>query len=169
MEAITQLFKLDVVSIIIGIFIILSAIISMITIVSKFMEYIGKPIKWVKGKDKDHELLLCTNERLDALQKQREEDVEQSIKHDKAISDDLKSLTDMFIDKQIEDWRWEIINFSTKVAEGKPCNKDGYVHCLKIYERYEKFITDHGMENGEVDISAQIVKESYKEKLKNGF
>ena len=45
-----ELFKLDISSVIIGIFYLLSAIIAMTTIIGKFSELIGKPARWLKKK-----------------------------------------------------------------------------------------------------------------------
>lgn len=84
------------------------------------------------------------------------------------ISEGLSKLTDMFVDKQINDYRWEIINFATAISEKKPCTKEGFKHCFATYERYEKILEAHGLENGEVEISMEIINEAYKEKMKNG-
>ena len=75
----------------------------------------------------------------------------------------------MFIDKSVDDMRWEIINFAAKISEGKPCSKESYKHCLYIYEKYERMIEENNLTNGEVELSMEIVNQSYKEKLKNGF
>lgn len=81
----------------------------------------------------------------------------------------IENLTSLFVDKEIDDYRWEIINFATKVSEGRPCNKDSFKHCLRTYEKYEALLDKYGLENGEVEISMEIINEAYKEKLKNGF
>ena len=169
MDAIKDLLELDFTALIMGIFILMSGIIAGYTIVGKFSQIIGKPVKWVKNKENDHVLLQQTVKNLSALQVKHEEDVKASIKHDEIIRNDLKNLTNMFIDKEINDYRWEIINFSTKVAEGKPCNKDSYRHCFATYEKYEKLLEENNLENGEVEISMDIINESYKQKLKEGF
>lgn len=169
MEIITELFKLDFSSLIIGLFVILSSIIAIYEIIGKFSKIIGKPVKWVHNKENDHELLLQTVERVETLQKEQNESVKQSIRHDEMIRNDLKKLTEIFVDKQINDYRWEIINFSNKVANNEHCNKDSYKHCLATYEKYEKLLDENDMENGEVEISIEIVNESYKDKLRKGF
>lgn len=169
MDAIKDLLELDFTALIMCIFILMSGIIAGFTIIGKFSQIIGKPVKWVRDKEKDHTLLQQTVENLSALQIRHEEDVKASIQHDEIIRNDLKNLTDMFIDKEINDYRWEIINFSTKVAEGKPCNKDSYRHCFSTYEKYENLLDENGLENGEVEISMDIINESYKQKLKEGF
>ena len=81
----------------------------------------------------------------------------------------IETLTSLFVDKEIDDYRWEIINFATKVSEGRPCNKDSFKHCLRTYEKYEALLEKYGLENGEVEISMEVVNEAYKEKLMNGF
>ena len=81
----------------------------------------------------------------------------------------IETLTSLFVDKEIDDYRWEIINFATKVSEGRPCNKDSFKHCLRTYEKYEALLEKYGLENGEVEISMQVVNEAYKIKLLEGF
>ena len=85
------------------------------------------------------------------------------------IGKSLEHLTEMFVEKEINDYRWEIINFASNVAAKKPCTKDAYVHCFKTYEKYEKVLEENNMENGEVEISMEVVNESYKKKLIEGF
>lgn len=166
---IAELFKQDFPSFITGCFVVLSAVIAMYTIIGKFSKIIGKPVKWVRQKENDHTLLLHTVERVEKLQEEQNESVKQSIRHDEMIRNDLKKLTDIFVDKQVNDYRWEIINFSNKVANNEHCNKDSYKHCLSTYEKYEKLLEENDLENGEVEISMEIINESYKDKLKNGF
>lgn len=85
---------MDVPSIVIGLFMIMAAIIAMVEIIGKFSNIIGKPVKWVQKKNEDHELLMRTAKGLDELNKRHDESVEQSIRHDKIIRDDLTSVSD---------------------------------------------------------------------------
>lgn len=169
MEVITELFKQDIPSLIISCFIIISAIIAIYELIGKFSKIIGKPVRWVREKECDHNLIIQTTERLNELQKQHEESVKQSIKHDKVIRNDLEKLTKMFVDKEINDMRWEIINVADKISNGKNISKECYVHCIHTYENYEKIIAERELTNGEVEISMQIINDSYKQKLKEGF
>lgn len=169
MDLITELYKQDIPSLIFGIFIVISAIITIYEIIGKFSKIIGKPVKWVREKEKDHALLLQTIKRVDILQEEHDVSVKQSIHHDEMIRSDLKNLTEILVEKQINDYRWEIINFSNRVANGETCNKDSYRHCFATYEKYERLLEENEMENGEVEISMEIINESYKQKLKQGF
>ena len=85
------------------------------------------------------------------------------------ISNALNKLTTMFIDKEISDYRWEIINFATAISENKPCTKEAFRHCFATYEKYEKILEENGLENGEVTVSMEIVSEAYKRKMLEGF
>ena len=169
MDRIQELQNIDFIGWIITAFMILSIIVAGYKIISEFLAIIDKPIGSMKQRKEDHKLLTETAKGLKELKETHTNDNKKSVAEDNKISDDLKKLTEMFIDKQIDDYRWEIINFSTKVAEGKPCNKDSFKHCLKTYEKYEKLLKEHGLENGEVDISMEIVNEAYKQNLLEGF
>lgn len=89
MEAIEQLSKLDIAGWVITSFFILSAIISAVKIIEEFSIIIGKPVKWIKTKNRDHELLVASVQELSELKDKQLEDTKQSIIHDKRIKDDL--------------------------------------------------------------------------------
>ena len=95
--------------------------------------------------------------------------MKKSDQDDAQMRADIKKLTRMFIDKEIDDMRWEINNFATRVSEGRPCNKDSYKHCIHIYEKYEKLLEENDLENGEIQVSMQIIYDDYKRKLREGF
>jgi hypothetical protein len=94
MEEIKALFQLDFVSIIISIVIIMSAVVSIATLIGKFSVIIGKPVRWIKKKNKDHELLIHTVKNVEILQEKQDEAVKQSIRHDEMIKDDINKLTE---------------------------------------------------------------------------
>lgn len=169
MEMIDKLFNQNISSFIISCFVILSAIIAMYEIIGKFSKIIGKPVKWVSEKEKDHELLLQTAKGLDELHKQHEESVKQSIRHDEVIRNDLQNLTKMFVDKQIDDMRYEILDFASALSSGRMFSKEQFDHVISIDEKYQKILKENKLENGQVTASMEVIKDIYKEKLKNGF
>lgn len=103
------------------------------------------------------------------IQKELKDSIQNLIDGQQSRDEKISNLTDMFVDKEINDYRWEIINFATNVSEGKPCNKDSFKHCIRTYEKYEDLLEKYGLENGEVEISMQVVNEAYKKKLLEGF
>lgn len=141
----------------------------MVSIFEWVIDKLGLETKWMKNRRMEHDLLTKTSQNLLILQEQHEKDVERSDRRDEEISNDIKKLTQMFVDKEIDDMRWEINNFANKVADGRRCNKDSYQHCLKTYQKYEEILHENGLENGEVEISMEFINESYKQKLKEGF
>ncbi len=169
MEVITELFKQSLTSFFITCFFILSAIIAIYDIIGKFSKIIGRPVKWVREKEKDHNLLIRTSESLEELKRQHDESVEQSIRHDAMIKNDLKRLTNMFLEKQIDDMRYEILNFASALTSGRDYNKEQFDHVLQIHEKYEQILKDNDMSNGQVLMSMEVINEIYKEKLKKGF
>lgn len=169
MNDIAELQKIDFLSWLITGFLILSAINASVAMIGKFSETIGKPVKWVRKKQEDQYLLMKTSQSLDELWKQRRIDVEESIKHDESLRSGLKKLTDMFIDKSIDDMRYEILDFASSLSSGRAYSKEQYDHVLNIYEKYEKVLEENHLSNGKVNTSMEVIRELYKEKLKNGF
>lgn len=166
MNDIKELLQIDFVAFFVTIFIIISAIVSIVGLVGKFCNIIGKPLKWFNKQNQDHELLIATANMLNELQKHHEEDVQQSIRHDEMIREDLKKLTDIFIDKEIDDLRWEIINVADKISDGKTVSKECYKHCFRTYDKYEKIIEKYHLTNNEVSASIDIIRKSY---VDNGY
>lgn len=169
MDELLELTKIDFSSLFISISIVL---IGMKTIVSLFewiIERLGLETKWMRKKREDHELLIRTSENLIELQEQHKKDVEYSDKQDEKLQDDIKKITDIIIDKQISDYRWEILNMSSNLSNGKKYNRETFDHILTIYQKYEKILEENNMTNGLIDESIKYINEMYHEKLINGF
>lgn len=169
MDTIIELTKIDFPSVFVSVFLILTGIKAMVSIFEWVTTKLGFETKWMKKRREEQEQIFINTKMIQELSEKQQKDTMESIQQDRIINDKLKHLTDMFIDKEIDDMRWEINNFATKVSEGKPCNKDSYKHCIQIYEKYEKLLKENRLENGEVEISMEIIHDSYKQKLKEGF
>lgn len=168
-EALQELSKVDLFSFLIILFMIISVFVTAATLIGKTSEIIGKPVKWVKRRSEDHELLIETSKGLNELQKKQEEDTKQSIRHDKMIKDDLEKLTLLIQDKNINDWRYEILDMASAIGSGRKYSKEQYDHVIDIHGRYEDLLKTLGRTNGQVDASMEVIMDTYKEKLKNGF
>ena len=169
MDAIIELTTLNFSSIFISVFVILIGLKAIVSLLEWFIEKLGLETKWMKRKREDHELLIKTSQNLSELQKHHNDDMYESDRHDEEMRKDIKNLTELFVEKQINDYRWEIINLADKISSGKIVSKECYKHAISTYERYEKIIEERGLTNGEVEISIQIINDSYKQKLKEGF
>lgn len=164
-----ELTKIDYVSVFPAVLALLAGSKAILSLFEWLFHRLGLETKWMRQRREEHELLIQTSQNLTALQKQHVHDMEKSDRRDEEISADIKKLTRMFVDKEIDDMRWEINNFATKVSEGKPCNKDSFKHCIHIYEKYEHILAENGFENGEVEISMELINDAYVRKMKEGF
>ncbi len=169
MDAIKELLHINFSYVFLSVLVILAGIKAIASVFEWTVGKLGLETKWMQRRREEHALLIQTSQNLTALQEKHENDAARSDRRDEEISADIKKLTQMFLDKEIDDMRWEINNFATKVSEGKPCNRDSFKHCIHIYEKYEKILEENGMENGEVEISMELINDVYKQKLKTGF
>ncbi len=151
MDIFTNLSHIDFSLFLLSAFIIISSIIFACEIIEKFSKLIGRPVKWVQNNEKDHLLLTENTRELNELK------------------GDVKKLTDMFIDKQIDDMRYEILHFASALSGGGEFSKEPFDHILKTYQKYEKILEENHMSNGQVQMSMEVINDIYKEKLKNGF
>lgn len=169
MNEVMELTRINFPYALIAVLTILFAVKAIASLFEWLIDRLGLETKWMRKRREEQELLLQTSQSLSALQEKQKHDMEKSDRRDEEISSDIKKLTRMFVDKEIDDMRWEINNFATKVSEGKPCNKDSFQHCIHIYEKYEKILEENGLENGEVNLSMELISDTYRQKLKNGF
>ena len=166
MDAIQNLIKIDYPSVFISIFVILIGVKAIVSIFEWICKKLGLETKWMRQKREEHELLLKTAENVAELQEKHKEDNNACLKHDDEIRTDLKKLTKMFISKEIEDIRWEILDFTSALSDGRKYNKEAFNHIFKLYDKYEKILKENNMENGLVEESMKFIREIYNEKLK---
>lgn len=151
MGDIQNFFGIDFKTFISTCFVVMAGIISMYVIIGKFSEMIGKPVKWVRQRKEDHELLVKTVQNLDTLQKKEIEDTKQSIKHDEAIRKNLAKLSETVdrIDVTLSDMKekdniTEVKKLKEKLVGyyNKYKNSDGWTSVEKdvfwdLFEEYE--------------------------------
>lgn len=84
------------------------------------------------------------------------------------VTQALKDCTKMTEEMFVQSSRDRIIDFATKVADkSSVVSREEFNRIFKVYDKYEKFLADHELTNGEVDIAHQIIQESYEQHMKN--
>ena len=181
-KLIEQVFQIDFVVFFTCLIVLASALVAIVKLIEQVSIIIKKPVSWVKKKNKDHEMLLKAIESISNLKIEHENDIktmtenqmryrEQSLriqdKFNEAIDKIDNKLDVMWkenIEKEINDMRWEIINTADKISNGRSIGKETYRHALRTYDKYEKIIEENNLTNSEVDLSIEIIRESYKDK-----
>lgn len=165
MDAIKELTQINYGTLIIAICTILLSFKFMWTLFDWFIKLLGLETRSMRQKREEHELLIVTVQNLKELQKKQEEDVKQSIQHDKRIKDDIKNLSNMFVDLEIQDIRWNILNFCSDLSNGKNFSNEYYDYVFKLYDKYEKMLRDNGLTNGLIEQSISYIQEKYHDSL----
>ncbi len=168
MNELKALLELDFTAFILAVFVIMSGVIAVHTIIGKFSEVIGKPVKWVKQRQVDHDLLEKNKKDIKDLKDKHEADTKKYEASHQELIDDVKNLTSLFVEKEIDDMRWEILNFCSALSNGRRYNRESYAHVFSIYEKYERILKENKMENGLVEESMAFIRERYQEALKSG-
>ena len=150
MGDVKALFEIDFVSFLISLFIIISAIVTIATLITKFTQVIGKPLGWIKKPDKNKEEIDKMKKRLDHLESA------------------VDTANEMLLDMHIDDYRWKILDFASGLSRGHKYNQEAFNHIFRIYEKYEKILKENGLENGLVDESMAYIRHRYGEILQQG-
>lgn len=103
------------------------------------------------------------------IQKELKDSIKDLVDGQKDRDEKIENLTSLFISKEIDDMRWEILNFCSALSSGRRYNKESFDHVIQIHEKYEQILEENNMENGRVTASMEVIMDVYKEKLKNGF
>ena len=168
MNELKALLELDFAAFILAVFVIMSGVIAVYTIIGRFSEVIGKPVKWVKQRQVDHDLLEKNKKDIKDLKDKHEADTKKYETSHQELIDDVRKLTSLFVEKEIDDMRWEILNFCSALSNGRKYNRESYAHVFSIYEKYERILKENKMENGLVEESMAFIRERYQEALKSG-
>ena len=157
MEDLQNFFNLDFSSLIMGLFIFILGIDKIISLFKK----VKTSLRVKFGYEEDKESI---EDRISVLEK-----------HDnwqyKEISKISQCVTDMdkrMLDKDIDDMRWELLDFCSALTGGRKYNREAFEHIFRIYEKYENILRNNKMTNGFVDESMKYVREVYHENLTNG-
>lgn len=168
MNEILKLTQINFTSLFISVFIILVGIKAIVSVFEWVVDKLGLETKWMRNKREEHDLLLKTSQNLAVLQEKHIEDYKHSDERDREIFNDVQKLTDMFVDKEIDDLRWKILDFSSALSNGRKYNRETFDHIIQMYNKYEKILKENEMENGLVEESIKFVREKYREFLNNG-
>lgn len=87
----------------------------------------------------------------------------------KVLQDGINELKTLLINKEIDDIRTTILDFSNAVMNGRDYNKEQYEHIIDLYDKYEKILEQNGMTNGRVTASMEFVLKNYQDLMDNGF
>lgn len=117
----------------------MSAAIAAFSIIGKFSEIIGKPVKWVRKKNHDHELLMDMIKSLSSLQHKHEHDVKESDEHDKILQNNISVLNEKVDSLSLSISEMRKIQDEDKLAEYKDKIGDSY----RYYSEREYSETNH--------------------------
>lgn len=82
------------------------------------------------------------------------------------ITNSLDNNTKMTEQMFIESSRDRIIDFASKVLNPVSLvSREEFNRIFKIYQKYEEFLEEHNMSNGEVELNYSVIKEAYLDHL----
>ena len=78
----------------------------------------------------------------------------------------LKENTKMTEELFVQSSRDRIIDFATKVGdENAMVSREEFNRIFKVYTKYEAFLKEHNMTNGEIDIAYHIIEDAYANRM----
>lgn len=170
-------------TVVIGVLIAIGIVMLCVKIKDFVVSTFGITTKSTLAKQAQEERIKDLNNQIIDLQKEvqqfkdnRIHDRDQSFDIQKQLTDSqtllqnsVENLRKMLVNKEINDMRWEILDFSNAVMNGRVYNKEIYDHIFDTYTEYERVLEENGLENGKVNSSMQFVRNKYLELMEKGF
>lgn len=173
MDKIQALSEVNLVEWIIIGFAIIFGVTQAIKIIGEFANYIGKPIKWIKLKNSDHDLIIANSNAIKELAELHKKDIKLANDNEKKIQSELASFMDevkadikQFTQNRIHDRGQSLeiqkeLKDSIKTIVDSQNDRDNQIGALMcgtkellgntIDELYEKYINLEGIPQNEVD------------------
>lgn len=83
------------------------------------------------------------------------------------LQTDVKNVQSDLQDHKVESWRREILDFADAVMHGAKKTKENFDYIIKLHDKYEKYIKEKNIENGQIDLAFGYISTNYKECMKN--
>lgn len=158
MNAIENAVHVNYLIVVIGVFTILFAVKEVIELIG----YFKKKMKITTGEENYRESI---EDRISILESHDKEQISGIAKISKCVEEIRRQL----LDKEIDDIRWEILDFASALSAGRKFSKEQFDHVVSIHQKYDKILEANRMTNGLVDCSMDVILERYEYCLKHGF
>ena len=79
------------------------------------------------------------------------------------IKKQLDELQKEVTEFKADSWRTEILDFSDSCMNHRRHTKEQFDHVIEILDRYDKYITENKLTNGQVDVAHEYILEIYKQ------
>ena len=81
-----------------------------------------------------------------------------------ALKEDIKITEEVFIQSS----RDRVIDFAAKVSKKNAMvSREEFNRIFKVYSKYEAFLAERGLTNGEIDIAYRIIQDAYETRLRD--
>lgn len=141
MEPIREFFGIDWKAFGITIFVALLGFQAIIQVLHWFLcDFLCLETKAMREKKEEHELLLLTQQKIQDLEISQRNDEKELHRSNKELKECIENLTKMYVDKEIDDIRWEILDFSSAVTSGRKYNRETFEHILGCMRNTKQFL-----------------------------
>ncbi len=82
------------------------------------------------------------------------------LNHD--MKEQITTLQAEFEDHKVDSWRYEILDFANSCMNHRRHTKEEFDHVIDTCDKYKKYIEEHKMKNGQVDVAEEFIKDLYR-------
>lgn len=175
-EQIQKIHEFGEINVIIVVLLVAALVIALRAGWEKLLDALGLETKASLQKKALEQRLSDMEQKIADFEQSQHEYHEQSITirdkledNQKVLQDGIGELKMLLINKEIDDIRTTILDFSNAVMNGRDYDKEQYEHIIDLYDKYEKILEQNGMTNGRITASMEFVLKNYQDLMDNGF
>lgn len=84
-----------------------------------------------------------------------------------SMKEDVKRIDDKVDENEIDRIRYEILSFASSCRNKRKHSRENFLHIIELNTKYHKIIEEKGLENGQIDIEFELIKNIYKKCSEN--
>lgn len=82
------------------------------------------------------------------------------------LQSDIKTVQLDLQDHKVESWRRDILDFANSIMLGKKRTKEDFDNIINLHTKYEKYIIERKLCNGQVDLAFEYISNTYYDCIK---
>lgn len=164
-QELTELFAIDFKMLIQNLFTVVACVVASCALLAKFFEYIGKPLKWFKKQNDDHDLLVSTIDKVDKMVKTHANDKKDVIKQ----NDELRQILSDFM-TEVKTAIAETQSSIKQYGENRVHDRDvSFEKERRINERFDRILDSNDARDNKIDALIIANKEILAEKINEKY
>lgn len=79
------------------------------------------------------------------------------------LQKDIEHVKSDLQEHKVESQRRDILDFADELIQGQKKTKENFNNIIHLHDKYEKYVSENGIENGQVDLAFSYISNKFRE------